>query len=322
MNSFIAIMNSDSRPDNLHLDLNLLLVFETILAERNISRAAERLDLAQPTVSNALNRLRRLTGDQLFVRTSKGMAPTPHAERIAQPLHQALAMLRNTLQAPRVFDPATANRSFTLYLTDLGEAFFLPRLLARLRVLAPGIRLVTLPMPDRNPQAALESGEVDIAIGNLPDLTTGFYQQRIFREHYICISRPDHPLLQGRMTSERFSQAFHAVVMPHGTGHGIVEQSLIHQGLQERIMLRLQNFLVLPAIVTTSDLLAIVPNSVAAQLSAIYPLATFPPPIALPRFDVKQCWHERFHTDAGNQWLRKQIAEIFMEGQAPLGTTP
>ena len=129
-NTFIPLKN-DAAPSGA--DLSLLLVFEAVYAERQISRAAQRLGLAQPTVSNALGRLRRLTGDALFVRTGRGMEPTPHAERLAAPLREALAMLRGTLQARSQFDPAHDRRHFTLFLTDLGEAFFLPRLLARLR---------------------------------------------------------------------------------------------------------------------------------------------------------------------------------------------
>ena len=304
--------NNEIPLQDLNLDVNLLVIFDTILSERNISVAAERLELAQPTVSNALNRLRRITGDQLFVRTSRGMEPTPHAERIALPLRQVLATLRSTLRAPRGFDPATAERTFNLFLTDLGEAYFLPRLLTRLRTLAPGVKLVTLPIPDRNPQYALESGEVDLAIGNLPKLKTGFYQQRLFREHYICIARADHPLFEGNMTAEKFGRASHAVVLPHGTGHGIVEQTMHKLGLQDRIMLRVQNFLVLPTIVANTDLVAIVPHSVASELSAEHALKLAIPPIPLPEFDIRQCWHKRFHTDTGNQWLRSQIAQLFM----------
>ena len=311
-NTSIHMRNNENPAPDLDLDLKLLVVFDAILAERNISVAAERLELAQPTVSNALNRLRRITGDQLFVRTSHGMEPTLHAERIAQPLREVLATLRSTLKAPQRFDPPTAERTFTLFLTDLGEAYFLPRLLTRLRRQAPGVKLVTLPIPDRNPQSALENGEVDIAIGNLPRLRTGFYQQRLFREHYICIARADHPLFEGRMTVHKFGQASHAVVLPYGTGHGVVEQTMNRLGLADRIMLRVQNFLVLPTVVASTDLVAIVPHSVAAELSAEHPLKLVAPPIPLPEFDIKQCWHKRFHTDAGNQWLRSQIAELFM----------
>ncbi len=310
--------NSEPPLPLLNLDLNLLVIFDTILAERNISRAADRLELAQPTVSNALNRLRQITGDRLFVRTGRGMEPTPHAERMAQPLREALATLRSALHARRQFDPASDRRTFTLFLTDLGEAFFLPRLLAHLRSVAPGVKLTTLPMPDHNPQAALESGEVDLAIGNLPDMKTGYYQQRLFREQYIGIARPGHPLFADEMSLERFRQASHAVVAPHGTGHSVLEQSLLKLGLQERIVLRVQNFLVLPAIVIQTDLVAMVPRSAANQLASAYALKLMPLPIVLPEFVVKQCWHERFHTDAGNQWLRSQIAQIFMEGDAVL----
>ncbi len=314
-NTFIPPENDFASGDlDARLDFHLLLVFEAVHAERHISRAAQRLGLAQPTVSNALGRLRRLTGDPLFVRTGRGMVPTPHAERLAEPLREALATLRAALRARSRFDPAVDRRHFTLFLTDLGEAFFLPRLLARLRDVAPGVTLTTLPMPDRDPQAALERGEVDLAIGNLPELPPGFYQQRLFREHYVAILRPGHPLLGGAMTTERFAQAHHAVVLPHGTGHSVVEQALVARGLASRIVLRVQNFLVLPAIVTATDLLALVPRSAARVLAAHQPLGQLPSPLDLPDFVVRQCWPERLHGDAAHQWLRGLVVEMFGEG--------
>lgn len=230
-------------------DLNLLRIFEAVLAERSITRAAERLGLglAQPTVSNALARLRRLTGDALFVRAREGMAPTPHAQAMAAPLRQAT--LQTTLRRPAAFDPATSERRFKLYISDLGEAFFLPRLLARLRQAAPGVKLATLPMPEHDPQAALESGEVDLAIGNLPEFSrtgngSGWYQQRLLREHYIAIARRGHPLLEVQgdgsavLSRAAFGEAAQAVVLPAGTGHGVVEATLRADGLGERIALR------------------------------------------------------------------------------------
>ena len=319
-NDLIAMKNSSPPPHpavpRASLDLNLLIVFDALYQERHVSRAAERLGLAQPTVSHTLNRLRRITGDPLFVRTARGMEPTPHADAIEAPLRQALATLRSTLLAPRTFDPARDARTFTLFLTDLGEAFFLPRLLAHLRALAPGVRLVTLPMPERNHSAALERGEVDLAIGHLPDMGADFYQQRLFLERYVCLVGPDHPLLdaQGRLSKRRFLQASHAVVLPSGTGHNLVEQTLTELGLAERIALKVQNFLVLPAIVRSTDLVALVPRSVAESLAAQDTVHFVPAPIALPEFVVKQCWHARYHHDAGNQWLRQQIAQLFTRG--------
>lgn len=306
--------NIDRGDPALNLDLQLLVVFDTLYVERHLSRAAQRLSMAQPTVSHALNRLRQVTGDPLFVRTGRGMEPTPHAQRLVQPLREALATLRGALRARSHFDPSQDRRHFTLFLTDLGEAFFLPRLLGRLRDAAPGVTLTTLPMPDHDPLASLERGEVDLAIGNLPDLAPGFYQQRLFREHYVAILRPDHPLLAGAMTPERFAEAHHAVVLPHGTGHSVVEQALAARGLQSRIVLRVQNFLVLPAIVTGTDLVALVPRSAARVLAAHQPLGQIPCPLVVPDFVVRQCWPERLHGDAAHQWLRALVAELFGEG--------
>jgi len=163
---------------------------------------------------------------------------------------------------------------------------------------------------------ALERGEVDLAIGHLPDMGADFYQQRLFLERYVCLVGPDHPLLdaQGRLSKRRFLQASHAVVLPSGTGHNLVEQTLTELGLAERIALKVQNFLVLPAIVRSTDLVALVPRSVAESLAAQDTVHFVPAPITLPEFVVKQCWHARYHHDAGNQWLRQQIAQLFTRG--------
>lgn len=308
--------NNSADAEPLNLDLQLLVVFDTLYGERHLSRTAQRLGMAQPTVSHALNRLRQITGDPLFVRTGRGMEPTPHAQRMVQPLREALATLRATLQARRRFDAGLDRRTFTLFLTDLGEAYFLPRLLAHVRQAAPGVSLRTLPMPDRQPQAALESGEVDLAIGHLPDMKGGYYQQRLFRERYVCIVRADHPLFEGPADPARLREARHAVVMPHGTSHNGVEQALTRLGLQDHIVLRAQNFLVLPAIVRQTDLVALIPRSAASALSLDGGLRQVASPIELPDFVVKQCWHERLHADAGHQWLRQQIAALFGEGSA------
>lgn len=292
-------------------DLNLLVVFDAVLAEGGISRAADRLGLSQPAVSNALARLRKATGDRLFVRLANGMAPTPYAQRIAGPIRQALAAIRASLTESQGFDAASAERNFSVYLTDLGEAFFLPRLLAHLSQVAPGVHMRTLPMPPEAAQDALKSGEVDLAVGNVPDFRAGFYQQRLFREHYVCVVRRDHPAIGERITPRQFAAASHAIVTPAGTGHGIIERALLEHGLESRIVLRVQNFLVLPSIIATTDLIALVPHSVGSQISRNGELKLLRVPIPIPAFDVKQCWHERFHGDEGNRWLRQQFAELF-----------
>ncbi|MBK9020856.1 MAG: LysR family transcriptional regulator [Sulfuritalea sp.] len=292
-------------------DLNLLVVFEAVLAEGSISRAADRLDLSQPAVSNALARMRKATGDRLFVRLGNAMVPTPYAQGIADPIRQALAAIRVSLGASQEFDPATAQRAFSIYLTDLGEAYFLPRLLERLNRVAPGVRLRTLPMPPESAEESLRNGEVDLAIGNLPDLGAGFYVQRLFRDRYVCVVRRDHPSIGERITAKQFAAASHAIVTPGGWGHGVIERKLIEHGLDQRITLRMQNFLVLASIVATTDMVAIVPHSVGSQLSQHNDVKLLPLPISIPAFDVRQCWQERFHDDQGNRWLRQQFVELF-----------
>lgn len=292
-------------------DLNLLVVFEAVLAEGSISRAAASLDLSQPAVSNALARMRKATGDRLFVRLGNAVVPTPYAQGIADPIRQALASIRNSLSESQGFDPATSERAFAIYVTDLGEVYFLPTLLARLSKLAPGVRISTLPMPNEAAQDALKNGSVDLAIGNLPDFRAGFYQQRLFPDHYVCAMRRDHPVIGQRITTRQFAAASHAIATPAGTGHGVILRTLMEHGLEHRIVLQVQNFLVLPNIVATTDLLAIVPHSVGSQLSRYNDIKLLPVPIPIPPFDIKQCWHERFHDDAGNRWLRQQFAELF-----------
>lgn len=294
-------------------DLNLLVVFDAVRAESSISRAAERLDLSQPAVSNALARMRKATGDRLFVRLGNAMVPTPYAQGIADPIRQALASIRVSLAASQEFDPATSQRSFAIFLTDLGEAYFLPRLLERLNRIAPGVRIRTLPMPPVSAEDALRNGEVDLAIGNLPDFRAGFYVQRLFRDRYVCVVRKDHPTIGERVTARQFAAASHAIVTPGGWGHGIIERTLIEHGLEQRITLRMQNFLVLASIVATTDMVAIVPHSVGSQLSQHNAVKLLPLPIAIPAFDIKQCWQERFHDDRGNRWLRQQFMELFSE---------
>ena len=293
------------------LDLNLLLVFDAVLAERSISRAADRLDLSQPAVSNALARMRKATDDRLFVRLGNAMVPTPYAQGIADPIRQALTGIRIALGASQDFDPDASQRAFSIYLTDLGEAYFLPRLLERLNRIAPGVRLRTLPIPPESAEEALRNGEVDLAIGNLPDLGAGFYVQRLFRDRYVCVVRKSHPSIGERISARQFAAASHAIVTPGGWGHGIIERTLIAHGLEQRITLRMQNFLVLASIVATTDMVAIVPHSVGSQLSRHNDVKLLPLPIAIPAFDIRQCWQERFHDDRGNRWLRQQFVELF-----------
>lgn len=295
------------------LDLNLLTVFDRVLRERSITRAAETLGLSQPAVSNALARLRAITGDRLLVRASAGMVPTAYAMRVAPAIGQALDAIRSTLQRDAAFDAATSDRCFTLYVTDLGEAYFLPRLVARLAGVAPGVRFRTLPTPRDHPSAALQAGTVDLAIGNLPDLRSGFYQRRLFRERYVGIVRAAHPFAGTRLTRKQFESAGHVLAAPTGTGHAAIERMLLEHGGRRRITLEVQHFLAVPSIVAETDLVGIVPTRIGRQALRDHPVRLVDLPMTIPSFIVKQCWHARAHHDPGNRWLRGQFGELFVE---------
>src|SRR5438105_3553547 len=169
------------------IDLNLLVVFHQLLLDRRVSAAADSLGLTQPAVSNALGRLRRALNDELFVRTSRGMEPTPLAQRLAEPIAQALGSLHSTLNQRASFDPRTSNRSFTIAMTDIGEIYFIPRLMAALSKAAPGVSVSTVRNQAVNLREDMEAGRVDLALGLLPQLKTGFFQRRLFRHTYVCM---------------------------------------------------------------------------------------------------------------------------------------
>ncbi len=292
------------------LDLNLLLVFDAIWRRNSVSRAADDVGLSQPAVSNALRRLRAQFGDQLFVRIGKEMAPTPLAEELGAVIPSALAQIRAGLQRRRDFDPRREAATYTLIMTDIGEIVFLPRLLRRLKEEAPGISLRKVQLSAEDTPRALQTGEVNLAIGFMPDLKSGVYQQQLFTTTYVCIVREDHPSIRGRVTRAQFLGATHAVAEAVGTGHYVIERQLERLGVARRIGLRVPNFLALPSIIASTDMIATVPEPLAAAFESIA-IRTFRHPIPLPPLPIKQFWHERYHDDPANRWLRQTCTSLF-----------
>src|SRR3979490_2052143 len=192
------------------LDLNLLVVFHQLLIDRSVSSAAESLGLTQPAVSNALKRLRTTLKDDLFVRTNQRMEPTPYAAQLAEPVSRAIGTLHRALNRHDDFDPATTQRRFVVAMTDIGEIYFMPRLIETLVKLAPGVSVRTLPS-HAGLSEGLANGTVDLAVGLLPDLQAGFYQRRLFHHRYVCLCRKDHPLTRQAMSSERFCEYGHVM---------------------------------------------------------------------------------------------------------------
>jgi DNA-binding transcriptional LysR family regulator len=301
--------------NNLQLDLNLLVVFDAVLRHRSVSRAAEAVGLSQPAVSNGLRRLREHFHDRLFVRTAEGMVPTPAAEALGGSVSAALAQLGAGLARRAAFDPRAETRTFTLIMTDIGEVVFLPRLLETAKRAAPGISFRTVHLPAAATRRALESGEADLAVGYVPDLEVGVFQQRLFATEYVCMARSDHPAIGDRVTRAQFMAATHAIADAEGTGHYVVAQALARLRPAPRIGLRVPQFLALPLIVGASDMLATVPLPLAYELRRAANVKLLAHPLRLPRIEIRQFWHERYHDDPANRWLRGTIVGLFKDAR-------
>jgi DNA-binding transcriptional LysR family regulator len=293
-----------------NFELNLLVAFDALLEERSVTDAAERLGLSQPAMSNALARLRRLIGDPLFVRTSEGMAPTPRAQEIAEPIRQALNHIQHALQQQRAFTPAAAERTFTLATTDYAELVLLPRLMEKLAMDAPGVNLTVVAVGSAVPKAGLESGRIDVALGRFREVPPGVRAQTLFHERFVCVVRTDHPDVGKQLTLKQFTTLPHVLVSTQGTSPGVVDEALARQGLQRRVALWAPHFLIIPIVVAQTNLIATLSERVARFFAEFLPLRILTAPVRLSPYPVSQLWHERTHHDPAQQWLRGLLAEL------------
>lgn len=298
------------------LDLNLLVLFNELLVERRVSKVADKLGLTQPAVSNALARLRRLLGDELFLRTPTGMLPTPFAEQLAEPVAYALGMIHGALNQRNAFDPLRSTRSFTIGMTDIGEIYFLPTLMEHLRQQAPGITLSTVRNTAVNLKDEMEAGKVDLAIGLLPQLKAGFFQRRLFRQRYVCLFRQGHRLDKKKISLAEFSAAEHLVVVSPGTGHGKVDELLERSGVERHVRLTVPHYVAIGHILQATDLVATVPERLAQRMAAPFGLACAAHPAKLPEVAINVFWHAKFHRAPDNHWLRSLVFDTFVDDGA------
>ena len=292
------------------LDVNLLQLFELIYSSRSVTRAAEHLGLAQPTVSIWLGKLRKQLNDPLFVRTPSGMLPTPEADALIGTVRQALESLRYLAHREVTFDPSTSDRRFRICMTDASHITLLPQLLAHVRSAAPGILLGAERIDSQTAQR-LESGEADIALGLIPELGAGFYQQSLFTQNWVCLANARHPRIGKTLSKERYQQEGHVTIVS-GTGHHLLDATLARHHLEHRVVLELPGFLGLASIISATDLLVTLPRQIGETLAKLGKLHVFPCPIPIPTFTVKQHWHTRYHNDPGNRWLRGVCAGLFL----------
>ncbi|WP_083748890.1 LysR family transcriptional regulator [Pelomonas sp. KK5] len=298
--------------DIANVDLNLLVTFDAMVEHRSVTRAGEAIGLSQPAMSAALNRLRTLFGDPLFVKTGSSMEPTLRAQELAPHVRRVIDTVKTDILNSATFDPATSERTFTLITPDIGEMHFVPPLLAHLAAVAPRLRLRVVSRPKLAASEALATGAADLALGYFPDLDSAeFFRRKLFDNRHVCIVRKGHPGVgRGALSVDAYLAMRHVVVRPEGRAH-VFEQYLQQQGLKREVALEISHFMSLPPIIEASDLIATVPRDLADICSRYAELRIFDAPVPAPVIPVHQFWHRRAHKDAAMVWLRDSIQTLF-----------
>ena len=299
--------------NTVEVDLRQLRSFEVLLRERNLTRAASVLGVAQPALSKTLAKLRRYFADPLFVRAGHRMEPTAKALELAGAVHALLDDATMLRARHRPFDPKTSTRIFSFSVVDAGLVRLLPTLLSHLEVHAPGVRLRVTPMEFEALETALEAGHLDFAMGSFRSRSKRIRRQTLWSVGYVSVARRDHPRLNSKPSLAAFGAERHVLVSTAGTGneHQLVERALERALPEERIVCRVPTFMAAAYTASRSDVIATVPAGIATELSEALQLRAFTTPIRLPRIDVAQHWHERFHREPGSRWIRGVFVDLF-----------
>jgi DNA-binding transcriptional LysR family regulator len=306
----------------LTLDLNLLRVFDEVMAERNLTRAARNLAITQPAASNALRRLREALGDELVTRAGYGVVPTPFALSIWPAVREALASLKSAI-APIDFDPSTTRDTFVLAMADATSAILIPRLLKILEAEAPRASMRVRPLTTRDPRPLLEGDEVQMAVGYFPavvaaitlgemqeDTPDTFGHAPVYSGQYVCAMRRDHPLAASPMSLDAYCAARHLLVSFSGRPFGFVDEALAVIKRVRRVVLTVNQFFTAAQVVTQSDLLTILPRDFIPSTGIADRLAWQPLPVQVPLLQVDMLWHRRHETSPAHAWLRHAVSRL------------
>ena len=327
-------MTPNPLPPNFRtLDLNLLRVFDQVMVERSLTRAARNLSLTQPAVSNALRRLREALGDELVRRSGQGMEPTPRAMVLWPAVRDALRQLQQSL-APDSFAPAQADNTFVLAMADATAAELVPRLVDTIEAEAPGVSLRVVPLSTRDPRKLLDDEAVDLAVGYFPavlaDLTAraqvgkavAFAHQRMYEGEYVCVMRRDHPLAKGPLTLNRFCAARHLLVSFSGRPFGFIDEALALLGRERRVVLTVNQFFTAGRVVANSNLLTVLPRHFVGVTGIADALVLRDLPFAVPTVHVDALWHHRQEQSSAHRWLRQAVERSARNGGPALGHPP
>ena len=305
-------------------DLNLLRVFDSVMAERSLTRAALTLAMTQPAVSHAVKRLHEAVGETLFTRTATGMKPTPRAEQLWPRVRETLAGLREAL-APDSFDPRHSPTSFSLAMADATAAMLSPPLLRGIETEQLAVSLRMLPLTTRDPRRWLEAGEVDMAVGFFPEVMAQLLAQgresslrhdRLYTTRYVCVMRRGHPLAQGGLSLDTYCAAHHLLVSFSGRPHGLVDQALAALDRRRRVMLTVNQFFTAGRVVSRSDLLTVLPEGFVEATGYRSELVTCELPLELPPVQVDMLWHRRNDAHPAQRWLRAAVSSAAAAAEA------
>jgi DNA-binding transcriptional LysR family regulator len=293
------------------VDLNLLPVLDALLRHRSVTLAAREMAMSQSAVSTALGRLRSALGDPLLVRTGRGMLPTPRASQLSESVAGILDKVRDEVLSARGFVASESERTFTLGLSDVGSYVLWPRIIAAVSQQAPFVQLRMRLVTQDLIASALASAEVDVALGAYPDLPSTLYQRRLFERKYLAMVRSDHPLVGKRLSPQAFARCPQAVVRLSSGIQDRVDKALAQQGLARQSVLDMPSYLMLPPLLASGDWMAVMPGQLAEAFAQQGPFKSLKLPFELPSSVIRLHWHKRFHTDAGNIWLRGLIGSTF-----------
>ncbi|WP_312543732.1 LysR substrate-binding domain-containing protein [Pantoea eucalypti] len=294
-------------------DLNLLPVLLVMMEERNVTRAAERLGITQPALSNALNRLRETLNDPLFIRERYGMRPTPKAEQLAQVVGSALSSIDKVILGQQDFDPLHATRLFTLAPNSYVEFIMMPAIVARLRTSAPNVRLRLTPFGNDVTETGVISGNTDMVLGRIVDPPDNLVVQHLMNESLACVLRADHPFAGDSFNAEQYEQLKHVNVLPPGRMRAGLYQALEQRGLRRQVAVSVTHFLAVPEMIAVTDYCATLPRLICQHLSRDPRLKIVPAPVDLGTFPVEMGWHTRYRSDPAHRWFRTLIMETARE---------
>jgi DNA-binding transcriptional LysR family regulator len=299
--------------DLQRIDLNLLVAFEALMADRSVSAAAARIGISQPAMSGALARLRDLFHDTLFVRSGRSMLPTVRATQLDGQIAQALAQIRAALEAPSAFDPLTSRRVFNVSGGDYATGVILPRLAARLATAAPSVDLRFRFVEKDATVDLLDSDALDLALGVYPTPPKRLCLQPLFEERFVCLARKGHPGLQGGMTLAAFVALPHLLVTERGDALGAVDEALAKLGLERHVRLTVPHVLVAPMVLPRTDLIASVGARAAHLFAGSAPVEVYEMPLQIPSWRLSMLWSRQRAGDLGLAWLRDVLAGVGAE---------